>query len=246
MSNVELKPGERVDDLQLNGLRIIQDKERFCFGMDAVLLSDFAKTHKGDKVLDLCTGTAAIPILMTEKSNAAHFTAVEIQAESADMARRSVILNDLESKIDVINADINDLPDMFPKADYNVITVNPPYMNAGLQNADEPKKIARHEIFCNLKDVLRVSAKMLIPQGTFFMVHKPNRLAEIMREMSAAGIEPKRMRLVYPYFNKEPNMLLIEGLKGGKSDMRIEPPLIVYESKGKYTQEIYDIYGYGK
>ncbi len=235
-----------MDDLQLNGLKIIQDKERFCFGMDAVLLSDFAKTHKGDKVLDLCTGTAAIPILMTEKCNAAHFTAVEIQPESADMARRSVMLNDLEDKIDVINADINDLPEMFPKADFNVITVNPPYMSAGLQNADEPKKIARHEIFCNLKDVLRVSAKMLIPQGTFFMVHRPNRLAEIMREMSAAGIEPKRMRLVYPYFNKEPNMLLIEGLKGGKSDMRIEPPLIVYESKGKYTQEIYDIYGYGK
>jgi len=246
MSNIELKPGERIDDLQLEGLKIIQDKERFCFGMDAVLLSDFAKTHKGDKVLDLCTGTGVIPLLMTEKSNASHFTAVEIQPESADMAKRSVELNNLSEKIEVLNADIKDLPAMYKGEAFNVITVNPPYMSAGLQNAGEAKNIARHEIFCNLKDVLNVSARLLMFKGSFFMVHRPNRLAEILREMSAAGIEPKRMRLVYPYFNKEPNMVLIEGLKGGKSDMRIEPPLIVYESVGKYSQEIYDIYGYGK
>lgn len=244
MSN--LLPGERIDELQRNGYRIIQNPERFCFGMDAVLLSGFARAKKQERCLDLGCGNGIIPILMEAKTEGKHFTGLEIQPESADMAKRSVALNGLQDRIDIVEGDIKDASKIFGASSFHVVTTNPPYMTAqhGLTNLYEAKTIARHEVLCNLDDIIRESARLLMPGGRFYMVHRPFRLAEIISLMVQYRIEPKRMRLVYPYVDREPNMVLIEGLRGGKSRMTVEKPLIVYKEPGKYTDEIYDVYGY--
>ncbi len=241
-----LKENERLDELQRNGYRIIQNPEKFCFGMDAVLLSGFARAKAGDKVLDMGTGTGIIPILMEAKTKAAHLTGLEVQEESADMARRSVALNGLTDKIEIVIGDIKEADRIFAAASFDVITCNPPYMigQHGLQNPDEPKAIARHEILCTLEDVVNKAAKLLKPGGHFYMVHRPFRLAEIITLMTVCKLEPKRMQLVYPFVDKEPNMVLIEGVRGGKPRMTVEKPLIVYKEPGVYMPEIYDIYGY--
>ena len=244
MSN--LLPGERIDELQRNGYRIIQNPERFCFGMDAVLLSGFARAKKQERCLDLGCGNGIIPILMEAKTEGKHFTGLEIQPESADMAKRSVALNGLQDRIDIVEGDIKDASKIFGASSFHVITTNPPYMigTHGENSPSTAKAIARHEVLCTLDDILRESARLLMPGGRFYMVHRPFRLAEIMSKMVEYKIEPKRMRLVYPYIDKEPNMVLIEGLRGGKSRVTVEKPLIVYKEQGVYTDEIYDIYGY--
>lgn len=241
-----LKSGERLDELQRNGYSIIQDPGRFCFGMDAVLLSGFAKVKCGERAIDLGTGTGIIPILLEAKTKGEHFTGLEIQPESADMARRSVALNGLEEKVAIVEGDIKTASEQFGAASFDVVTSNPPYMTAqhGLTNEAEAKTIARHEVLCSLEDVVRESARLLKPGGRLYMVHRPFRLAEIISLMVQYRVEPKRMQLVYPYVDKEPNMVLIEGLRGGKPRMTVEKPLIVYQEPGKYTDEIYDIYGY--
>ena len=243
-----LKDGERLDDLQCKGYHIIQDPARFCFGMDAVLLSGFAKAKKGEKVLDLGTGTGIIPILMAAKTEGESFTALEIQEESADMARRSVSYNHLDEKVNIVTGDIKDASKIFGASSFDVITTNPPYMigTHGENSPHEAKAIARHEVLCSLDDILRESARLLKPKGRFYMVHRPFRLAEIMSKMVEYKIEPKRMRLVHPYIDKEPNMVLIEGLRGGKSRMTVESPLIVYKEPGVYMDEIYELYGMEK
>ncbi len=246
MRNIELKENERLDELQRNGYQIIQNPEKFCFGMDAVLLSGFVRAKKGDTLLDMGTGTGIIPILLEAKTECAHLTGLEIQEESADMARRSVALNGLSEKIDIITGDIKEAGKLFPSASFDCITCNPPYMigQHGLTNPKEPKAIARHEILCTLEDVISQAAKLLKPGGHFFLVHRPFRLAEIMTTMSQCRLEPKRMQLVYPYVDKEPNMVLLEAVRGGRSRMTVEKPLIVYQSPGVYMPEIYDIYGH--
>lgn len=243
---VELKAGERIDELQRNGYQIIQNENGFCFGMDAVLLSGFAKVKKGENALDLGTGTGIIPILLEAKTEGRHFTGLEIQETSADMAQRSVCLNDLNEKVEIIRGDIKEATDLFGKASFDVVTSNPPYMTGqhGLVNPDMPKAVARHEILCTLEDVIGQASALLKENGRFYMVHRPFRLAEIMVTMSRYRLEPKRMKLVYPFVDKEPNMVLIEGLKGGRPRVTVEKPLIVYEKPGVYTSEIYDIYGY--
>lgn len=239
-------PHERVDDLQRNGLKLIQDPGRFCFGMDAVLLSGFAKVKPGEMCLDLGTGTGIIPLLLSAKTKGEHFTGLEIQPESADMASRSVRLNQLEERLSIVTGDIKEASNLFGASSFDVITTNPPYMigQHGLKNPESAKAIARHEVLCNLEDILRESSRLLRPQGRFYMVHRPFRLAEIFCRMVEYHIEPKRMQLVYPYVDKEPNMVLIEGARGGRSRLTIEKPLIVYKEPGVYTDEIYDIYGY--
>ncbi|RGO26212.1 tRNA1(Val) (adenine(37)-N6)-methyltransferase [Dorea sp. OM02-2LB] len=229
---IKLHSGERLDDLQLNGLQIIQDPKRFCFGMDAVLLSDFAKVRIGEKVLDLGTGTGILPILFAGKTKGQHFTGLEIQPESAEMARRSVAYNHLEEKIEIVTGDIKEAGRLFQPAFFDVITVNPPYMadQCGIQNPQDAKAIARHEILCNLEDIFRESKKLLPEgKGRFYMVHRPVRLAEILLKMSQSHIEPKRIQLVHPYVDKEPVMVLIEGRSGARPGVRIEPPLILHE-----------------
>ncbi len=246
MMENNLREGERIDELQRNGYVIIQDPKRFCFGMDAVLLSGFAHVKTGECLLDLGTGTGIIPILLKAKTEGKHFTGLEIQPESADMARRSVALNHLESAVDIVTGDIKDASSYFGASSFDVITTNPPYMigKHGLQNEQDAKAAARHELLCTLDDILRESARLLVPKGRFYMVHRPFRLAEIMCKMTAYGIEPKRMRLVYPYADREPNMVLIEGLRGGRPRITVEKPLIVYREEGKYTDEILQVYGF--
>lgn len=242
---IKLNDGERIDSLQIKGYHIIQDSAKFCFGMDAVLLSSFCKIRPGEKVIDLGTGTGIIPILLEAKTQAGHLTGLEIQEESAEMARKSVALNSLKDKIDIVTGDIKSAATLFGAASFDVVTCNPPYMigQHGLQNPTAPKAIARHEIFCTLEDVLAQSSKLLKPGGKLFMVHRPFRLAEILSGMQKYGMEPKRMRLVYPYADKEPNMVLIEACRGGKPRMTVEKPLIVYEKEGVYTKEILQLYG---
>ena len=245
-NKIEIKENERIDDLQRNGYRIIQNPDRFCFGMDAVLLSGFVKVKPGEKVLDMGTGTGIIPILLEAKTPAGHLTGLEIQPESADMASRSVMLNGLEEKISIITGDIKEAERLFGAASFDVVTSNPPYMIAdhGLTNPEDAKAIARHEILCTLEDVIAQAAKVLRPGGYFFMVHRPFRLAEIMVLLHSYKLEPKRMQLVYPYADKEPNMVLIEANRGGRSGMRVEKPLIIFSEPGVYMPEIREKYGY--
>ena len=242
---INLKQGERLDDLQIKGYRIIQSPGRFCFGMDAVLLSSFAKVKTGERALDLGTGTGILPILLEAKNKGDFYTGLEIQEESADMARRSVQYNHLEDKVRIVTGDIREAAALFGAASFHVVTVNPPYMigDHGLKNANEAKYIARHEVLCTLEDVLRESGKLLGNKGRFYMVHRPFRLAEILSGMSRHRIEPKRMRLVHPYIDKEPNMVLLEGVKGAHPRMTVEPPLVVYNKDGTYTEELLELYG---
>lgn len=240
-----LKEGERLDDLQIQGLQIIQHPEKFCFGMDAVLLSSFANARAKDRVVDFCTGTGIIPILMSAKTSCQCFYGLEIQEESVEMAKRSVCMNRLEERIRILHGDIKEASSLLGKASFNVVTVNPPYMNEnhGIQNPELPKAVARHEILCQLEDVIREGAAVLKESGHFYMVHRPHRLTEIVTLLSKYRLEMKRMRLVYPYVDKEPNMVLLEAVKGGGAYLKNEPPLIVYGEPGKYTDEIYQIYG---
>ena len=244
--NELIKPGERIDDLHIKNYKIIQNTSKFCFGMDAVLLSGFAKVHVDELVLDLGTGTGIIPILMEAKTSGKHFTGLEIQSDISDMARRSLVLNKLEKKIDIVEGDINEASKLFGMASFDVVTCNPPYMNHshGIVNPDSSKAIARHEILCTLEDVIRETAKLLKPKGRFYMVHRPFRLVDIISICSKYKLEAKRMRLVYPYVDKEPNMVLLECVKGGGRNLIIEAPLIVYKEPGIYTDEILKIYGY--
>ncbi len=237
---------ERIDDLQKNGLKIIQDTDRFCFGMDAVLLSGFAKGKPGEKVLDMGTGTGIIPILMSAKTQAEEFFALEIQHESAEMAKRSVEMNSLQDRIHIIEGDIKEASVIFGKSVFDVVTSNPPYMIAGHgeENPDDAKAIARHEVLCSLEDLIRETAAVLKPNGRFYLVHRPFRLTEIFSVMRKFKLEPKEMRLVYPFVDKEPNMVLISAIRGGNSGIKIAPPLVVYREQGVYTDEIIDIYGF--
>lgn len=241
-----LKDGERFDELHRNGYQIIQDPGRFCFGMDAVLLSGFARVNEGEVVADLGTGTGIIPILLEAKTAGRLFHGIEIQPESADMASRSVQFNHLEDKIKIIQGDIKDATQLLGASSCHVVTSNPPYMiaNHGIINPTSAKAIARHEVLCTLEDVVSQAAALLQPKGRFYMVHRPFRLPEIFAVMQKYKLEPKRMKLVYPFVDKEPNMVLIEGALGGNPRMEVEKPLIVYKAPNVYTDEIYDIYGY--
>lgn len=226
-------PGERVDDLQIQGLELIQNPEGFCFGVDAVFLSDFARVKPGESVLDLGTGNGIIPILLSAKTEGKHFTGLEIQDKTADMARRSVAHNGLEDKVEIVTGDIKEAAELFKPAFFDVITTNPPYMLAehGLRNPDSSKAIARHEVLCSLDDILRESMKLLQDKGRFYMVHRPFRLTEIMIKMNYYKIEPKRIQFIHPYIDKEPVLVLIEGVRGARSRVTVEPPIVIYEGR---------------
>lgn len=235
---------ERIDDLMRDGLKLIQNTDIFCFGMDAVLLSTYATAGKKDRVLDMGTGNGIIPVLMQSKNRGSTYSALEIQEGSAQLARRNVELNHLEDRISVVKGDIKEASTIFGEASFNVVTSNPPYMNEnhGIVNPDSAKAIARHELLCSLDDVIREASRCLKSKGKMYMVHRPNRLVDIFDTMRKHHLEPKRMRLVYPYVNKAANMVLIEAVKGGNSQLIVEEPLIVYKTDGTYTDALLKMY----
>jgi len=242
---VKLKDGERIDDLHRNGYRLIQNPAEFCFGIDAVILSGFAKVKRGETVLDLGTGTGVISILLEAKTKGAHFTGLEIQPKIADMARRSVALNGLDEKIKIVEGDLKDFFGLqLSVSSFSVVTCNPPYMNqgGGLLNPEDSKAIARHELLCTLEDVISAARSALKPHGRFYMVHRPQRLTDIFVLLRQYGLEPKRLQMVQPYYDKPPNIVLVEAVKGGKPFLKTEPPLVVYKSGGGYTDDVLKIY----
>lgn len=245
-TTIKLNEGERVDDLERCGYKIIQNPEKFCFGIDAVLLSGFANVKKDEKALDLCSGNGIIPILLAGKYEGAKFDGIEIQEDSVDLANRSIVANGIDDKVRVIAGDIKNVTDYMDAGSYNVVTCNPPYMIDchGIKNPDSPKAIARHEILCDFDDVAHAAAQMLKTGGRFYLIHRPFRLVELFDTLTKYKLEPKRMRFVHPFSDHEPNMVMIEACLGGKRRITIEKPLVVYEEVGKYTQEIYEIYGY--
>lgn len=249
MEEIILRENERIDDLQRNGYRIIQNGKKFCFGMDAVLLSGFVAENGnrvGNRVIDLGTGTGIIPILLAAKTEAKSIVGLEIQSESADMAARSVGLNGLKNRIEIVEGDICKADGLFPAASFDSVTCNPPYMigQHGIQNGADAMTIARHEVLCTFDDIARVAAKLLKPGGSFYLVHRPFRLPELIRTLSNYKLEPKRMQLVYPFVDAEPNMVLIEAVRGGRPRLTMQKPIIVYREKGVYTEEIMTTYGY--
>nr|WP_288914797.1 tRNA1(Val) (adenine(37)-N6)-methyltransferase [uncultured Lachnoanaerobaculum sp.] len=237
--------GERLDDLQCNGLYLIQDPDKFCFGIDAVLLSNFVKVKNNGHVVDLCTGSGIVPILLSAKTGAKKITGIEIQSDIADMARRSVSYNKLDEKIDIINDDISNALKYINNCSVDSVCVNPPYMKdtTAIKNPDLPMAIARHELLTDLDTVINIASKLLKESGKFFMVHRPSRLSEIFASMRQNRIEPKRLRFIHPYIESKANLVLIEGAKGSGVWMDVEPPLVVYKDKNVYTDEVLKIYG---
>ena len=274
--NLTIKPEERIDDLQCMGYQIIQNREMFCFGMDAVLLANYVRFKRGGRYLDLGTGTGVIPILLAAKEygeaalcreerlsgvsggegpstdgadavacgTGVRFVGLELQEACAEMAGRSVKLNGLEGLVRIDNGDIKEVSCNYKKASFDIVTSNPPYIKGshGLENPDAPKNIARHEVYVTLEQVVEAAEYALKPGGSFYMIHKPFRLAEIFDCLRKYKLEPKRMQLVHPYIDKEPNMVIIEAVKGGNSMIKIDPPLIVYKAPGEYTEQLLKTY----
>ncbi|MBR5712164.1 MAG: tRNA1(Val) (adenine(37)-N6)-methyltransferase [Lachnospiraceae bacterium] len=269
-----LKDGERAVDLQRSNLWLIQDPGRFCFGVDAVLLSAFCEIKAGERCLDMGTGTGILPLLLSAKTDATELVGLEIQPESADMARRSVEMNialraevrkmegasggsdpagsgstesrPVEGRVRIEQGDLKEASTLFGRSRFDVVTCNPPYMTGGhgIVNPADAKAIARHEILCTLEDVAREAAAVLVPGGRLYMVHRPFRLAELITTMTRYGLEPKRLRLVYPRSDREPNLVLLGCVRGGHSELRVEKPLILADENGETTEEVKELYGF--
>nr|WP_242875970.1 tRNA1(Val) (adenine(37)-N6)-methyltransferase [Cellulosilyticum sp. I15G10I2] len=240
------RSNERIDDLERNGYKIIQNPEVFCFGIDAILLAHFAKVTKASqKILDIGTGTGIIPILMHAAYQKGSYIGIDIQPDMVEMANRSSKLNQIEESVKFLNIDIKQYKDNFKWEQFDIITTNPPYMKgeAGLKNEHPSIRMARHEVSCTLEDIIVASSFMLKNRGKLYMIHRPHRLIDIMSHMRNYKLEPKRMRFVHPKPGKAPTMVLIEAVRNGGPELRVEPPLMVYNEQGVYTDEIYDIYG---
>lgn len=243
--SVEIKENESIDDLQLKGLHLIQKRDGFKFGVDAVLLSDFAYIKQKYRVMDLCSGTGIIPFLIYGKYDAKEIYGLEVQEDMVEMAKRSVTLNSLDNRVDFINENLTNISELKKMEKFDVVTVNPPYKlnNAGIVNPSDKMAIARHEVLCNLEDVIVASRILLKDNGRLFMVHRPERLADIFTLMRKYKIEPKRVKMVHPKMGKAPNIVLVEGQRDGGAYLKWEPPLYVYNEDGSYTKEIDLIYG---
>lgn len=244
--DIQLKENERIDDLELNNLKIIQNKTGFCFGIDSILLSDFAnELPKNSKVLDLGTGTGILGILLCGKTNLSKIYGIEIQKEVSEMANRSVLLNNLSDRFEIVNDSIKNLNKYFNNDSFDAIVSNPPYKkeNSGIKNESEVKLISRHEITASLEDFINISSKLLKNNCSLYMVHRPERLSDLFYLLKKYNLEPKKIRMVQSYFDSKPKLVLIKATKNAKSFLNIEKPLIIYNKDGTYTDEIYKIYG---
>lgn len=241
---INLREFERIDDLQFKGLQIIQNTKKFCFGTDAVLLSHFAGIRKGDRVVDLGTGTGIVPILLAGREQEAQICGLEIQPDMAEMAKRSIKINSLESRVEILDADLKEAPEILGRGRYTLVVSNPPYKKAGsgICNPEDVKAIARHEILCTLEDVLISASKLLCVGGRFALVHRPERTMDILTGMRQYRLEPKRIRMVHPQLHKAPILVLIEAVLHGKPYLNWMPPLVLYDQNMQYTDELKDIY----
>ena len=242
-----LKPNERIDDVQLvldNGTRlhVIQNPDGFCYGIDAVLLADFANVKSNTNVLDMCTGCGIIPLILSAKTKAEHITGIEIQPDVADMAQRSVKMNGLDEKISIVCGDIKN----FNGKSFDTVICNPPYkeVNGGLVSQSRSQAVARTEVCCTLSDVITAAKNALIPNGSFYMIHRPERITDILCGMRMVGIEPKQLRYIHPAADKPPNLVLVRGIKGSNPKISTQKPLFVYDNTGEYTDEIVKIYSF--
>lgn len=242
--DIVLEPDQKIDDLHIGALKIIQSRNRFMYGIDAVLISDYAKVKNGEEVVELGTGTGIIPILLAATTRAKKITALEVQTESARMAENSVKLNRMEDRIQIVNADLREIKKIIPPQSVNVVVSNPPYMKASgaVENQNQELAIARHEIMCTLEDVLKAASFVLKPNGRFYMIHKPQRLDQIIRLGAESKLAVKKMRLVVPEVDKAPTMVMVEMVKCGAEGLEIEPNLVVYKEKGIYSEEVERIY----
>ncbi len=240
-----LKEDETLEDLQLKGLALIQKKDAFRFGVDAVLLASFAKVKKSHRVMDLCSGTGIVPILLAGKSESRDIVGLEIQGEMTEMAERSRAFNKLEDRVSFISGDLKDKELLRSLGRFDVVTVNPPYKlkGSGILNPADKNAIARHEVLCTLEDVIAASRLLLKDNGRLYMVHRPERLADILCLMRKYKIEPKAIQLIHPNTKKAPNIVLVEGQRDGGEFLRFLPPLYVYKDEGGYSEEIDRIYG---
>jgi tRNA1(Val) A37 N6-methylase TrmN6 len=243
--DIILKENEKIEDLQCKGLKIIQNKKWFCFGMDAVLLTNYCDVKNNSRVADLGTGTGIIPILLSGKRNISEAVGIEIQKEVAEMANRSVELNNLEKKIKILNIDLKEATKYLEKGSFDAVISNPPYKlnNSGIINPNDQKAISRHEIKCTLEDVISVASSLLKQYGRFYMIHRPDRLVDIICLLRKHKLEPKQIRFVHPKFGDKPNMVLIRASKYGNPELKFEPPLYIYNEKGTYTDDVFKIYG---
>lgn len=242
----QLQPGERLDDLQVNSYRIIQSHQVFSFSLDAVLLAHYVSLRNRDRVIDLGTGNGVIPLLLAARSSAerGEIVGLEIQERLADMARRNVEGNGLQQMIRIVHGDTREAVQTFGNESFDLVVCNPPYRPAGVgdQSLNDHVKIAKHEITCTLEQAVTAAAGLVRYEGKVAFVHRPDRLADLIATMRAQKLEPKRMMLVHPRPDKRPNILLIEAIKGGRPELRIDPPLIVHQEDGSYSKEILDIY----
>lgn len=240
---MELKQSEVIEDLQMKNYKIIQSSDGFKFGIDAVLIANFCKLKKGDVGVDIGTGTGIIPIILAAKSEVSKVYALEIQEEVADMARRSVFLNKLSDRIEVINDDLKNKSNLFNKASMDFVVSNPPYFKADTLKSDNIKKlISRHEVKCDLSDVMETAAYLLKPNKPFFIIHRPDRLVDLIELAKKYKLEPKEIRFVHPNVTKAPNLVMLKYVKSANPGIKFLDPLYVYNEKGQYSDEINQIY----
>lgn len=242
---MELNENERIDDLEYEGLKIIQNKDWFCFGIDSILVADFAKDIKNDAVvMDIGTGTGVIGLLLCKKTNLKKIYGIEVQSDVAEMAEKSIKLNDLENKFEILNININEINKYFVNNQFDAIVTNPPYKkdNTGIKNENQNKLISRHEVECTLEDIIQKSSLMLKDLGCFYMVHRAERIVDIFVLLRKYKLEPKIIRFIHPKINEKPNLILVKAVKNAGEFLKIEKPLVVYNNDGGYTDEIMKIY----
>lgn len=239
-----MRQGERIDDLQREGLRIIQNPDWFCFGIDAVLLSDFIRIRPGKRAVEFGSGTGIIPILLTARTQVARIHSFEIQGEVADMARRSVQMNGLEERIEIVHGNLTEAPEYLGAGEIDVVFSNPPYMTAddGMSSPTQQKAISRHELTFSLEELFASASRLLKDRGDLFLVHRPHRLVDLLVAARAHDLEPKTLRFVHPKDGEAPNILLLHCKKRGRPELKFMPPLVVYNERGDYTEAIHEIY----